>query len=79
MLINSQAFHLGYQMLNQGQNPFNPLEARFLGTVGFRKDTQTYVSLTDPGDGHVFGTTRKSRWMRGAIVHVERKPRLLAR
>jgi hypothetical protein len=23
-------------------------------------------------DGHVFGTTRKSRWMRGAIVHVER-------
>lgn len=66
-------------MLNQGQNPFNPLEARFLGTVGFRKDTQTYVSLTDPGDGHVFGTTRKSRWMRGAIVHVERKPRLLTR
>ena len=58
--------------------PFNPLEARFLGTVGFRKDTQTYVSLTDPGDGHVFGTTRKSRWMRGAIVHVERKFSLLA-
>ena len=24
-------------------------------------------------DGHVFGTTRKSRWMRGAIVHVERQ------
>lgn len=79
MLITTQAFHLGYQLLNQGQNPFNPLEARFLGTVGFRKDTQTYVSLTDPGDGHVFGTTRKSRWMRGAIVHVERKPCLLAR
>ena len=24
-------------------------------------------------DGHVFGTTRKARWMRGAIVHVERQ------
>ena len=24
-------------------------------------------------DGHVFGTTRKLRWMRGAIVHVERQ------
>ncbi|KAF8997404.1 hypothetical protein BDQ17DRAFT_857894 [Cyathus striatus] len=65
------AFHIGYHLLHQGQNPFNPLEARFLGTVGFRRDTQTYVSLTDPGDGHVFGTTRKTRWMRGAIVHVE--------
>lgn len=44
-----------------------------MGTVGFRQDAQTYVSLTDPGDGHVFGTTRKSRWMKGAIVHVERQ------
>ena len=29
-------------------------------------------------DGHVFGTTRKSRWMRGAIVHVERQYNVLS-
>ena len=45
--------------------------ARFLGTPGFRKDTQSYMSLTDPGDGHVMGTTKKSDWMKGAIIHVE--------
>jgi hypothetical protein len=44
-----------------------------LGTVGFRPHSQTYVSLTDPGQGHIFGTTRHSRWMTGAIVHNERK------
>lgn len=33
------------------------------------------MSLTDPGEGHIFGTTRQSSWMKGAIVHVERKPR----
>ncbi|KAI0685647.1 hypothetical protein BC835DRAFT_1421040 [Cytidiella melzeri] len=65
------AFHVGYYMLSQGLNPFDPFKACFLGTVGFRRDTQTYCSMTDPGDGHVFGTTRKRRWMKGAIVHVE--------
>lgn len=30
------------------------------------------MSLTDPGPGHIFGTTTKLRWMnRGVIVHVE--------
>jgi hypothetical protein len=71
--IDFIAFHIRYNLLSQGVNPFNPLDSRFLGTPGFRRDTQTYVSLTDPGDGHVFGTTRKSRWMRGSIVHVERE------
>ncbi|KAI0700457.1 hypothetical protein BC835DRAFT_1412051 [Cytidiella melzeri] len=65
------AFHVGYYMLSQGLNPFNSLKACFLGTVGFRPHTQTYCSLTDPGDGHVFGTTRNQLWMMGAIVHVE--------
>lgn len=46
-------------------------DAKFLGTVGFRPVSQTYPSLTDPGDGHIFGTTRKNEWMNGAIVHVE--------
>ncbi|KAL1925517.1 uncharacterized protein VTP21DRAFT_400 [Calcarisporiella thermophila] len=62
--------HVAYQQLAQGENP-KQAHARFLGTSGFRKDTQTYMSLTDPGDGHVFGTTRHNEWMRGAIVHVE--------
>lgn len=44
-----QAFHCAYHLLNQGHNPFVLEEARFLGQVGFRRDTQTYVSLTDPG------------------------------
>ncbi|KZT24933.1 hypothetical protein NEOLEDRAFT_1134133 [Neolentinus lepideus HHB14362 ss-1] len=63
-------FHFGYHRLSKGE-PLPASEARFLGTIGFRKDAQTYLSLTDPGDGHVSGTTRKSRWMTGAIVHVE--------
>ena len=42
-----------------------------LGTPGFRPHTQTYMALTDPGDGHVLGTTRYCDWLRGAIVHVE--------
>ncbi|KAI8917516.1 hypothetical protein DFJ77DRAFT_531000 [Powellomyces hirtus] len=48
-----------------------PDVARFLGTSGFRTDAQTYMSLTDPGDGHISGTTRKTPWLRGVIVHVE--------
>ena len=49
ILTNHQAFHCAYHLLNQGHNPFSPEDARFLGQVGFRRDTQTYVSLTDPG------------------------------
>ncbi|KAK7682143.1 hypothetical protein QCA50_014730 [Cerrena zonata] len=64
------AFHFGYLLLSQGEN-LPTQDIRFLGTPGFRKDFQTYLSLTDPGDGHIHGTTRKSRWMKGAIVHVE--------
>ena len=45
--------------------------APFLGTPGFREHTQSYMSLTDPGDGHVMGTTRRNDWMKGAIIHVE--------
>ena len=39
------------------------------------------MSLTDPGDGHVLGTTRFNDWMKGAIVHVEHleRPRHLPR
>lgn len=68
--LDSVAFQFGYHTLSKGA-PLPASEARFLGTVGFRTDAQTYLSLTDPGDGHVSGTTRKTRWMTGAIVHVE--------
>ncbi|KAI8774574.1 uncharacterized protein LOC106051655 [Biomphalaria glabrata] len=55
--------------------------ARCLGTPGFRPHTQTYMSLTDPGEGHMMGTTRFAEWMEGAIVHVEHleRPRHLNR
>lgn len=73
-------FHIGYEMLKSGAR-LDSSDARWLGTPGFRKDTQTYVSLTDPGEGHVYGTTRKEKWLRGAICHVEHleRPGNLAR
>ena len=73
-------FHVGYELLRSGAR-IDSRDARWLGTSGFRRDTQTYVSLTDPGDGHVFGTTRKARWLGGAICHVEHleRPGNLAR
>ncbi len=51
-------FHISYELLRSGAT-LDSSDARFLGTPGFRKDTQTYLSLTDPGDGHRHGTTRK--------------------
>ncbi|XP_064608860.1 uncharacterized protein LOC135473020 [Liolophura sinensis] len=61
---------IGY--FNLGRGKFMNHEGfRSLGTPGFRPHTQTYMSLTDPGDGHVLGTTRFEDWMKGAIVHVE--------
>ncbi|KAJ6496144.1 hypothetical protein C8R45DRAFT_1072436 [Mycena sanguinolenta] len=65
------AFHVAYRKILDS-NLIEAQEAtRFLGTVGFRPHSQTYVSLTDPGLGHIFGTTRHSRWMTGAIIHNE--------
>jgi hypothetical protein len=64
------AYHVGYELLRAGAK-LDTKDARWLGTPGFRKDTQTFVSLTDPGEGHIFGTTRRARWLKGAICHVE--------
>ncbi|GAB1520480.1 hypothetical protein RhiTH_003557 [Rhizoctonia solani] len=70
--LDRLAFHAGYYLLSQGQNPFEPYKCRTLGTPGFRGEKyQTYLSLTDPGPGHVFGTTGRAQWLNGAIVHVE--------
>ncbi|KAI0364629.1 hypothetical protein BV20DRAFT_826352 [Pilatotrama ljubarskyi] len=66
------AFHVAYKRIMDGE-PFveAKIGARFLGTVGFREHSQSYASLTDPGEGHLFGTTRRNRWLAGSIVHNE--------
>lgn len=64
------AQHLAYMEIHNGKWGRHE-QTRCLGTPGFRPHTQTYMSLTDPGEGHVMGTTRYKEWMDGAIVHVE--------
>lgn len=64
------AQHLAYMEIHNGKWGRHE-QTRGLGTPGFRPYTQTYMSLTDPGEGHVMGTTRFKEWMEGAIVHVE--------
>ncbi|GIE53681.1 hypothetical protein Ani05nite_72150 [Amorphoplanes nipponensis] len=43
---------------------------RHWGTSGFR-DHQTYMSVTDPGEGHLDGTVRSLANLDGVIVHIE--------
>jgi len=62
--------YFGYVQVANGVIPSYP-DYRFHGTIGFRKDAQTYMSLTDPGDGHCMDGTWVTEWMKGAIVHVE--------
>jgi len=62
--------YYGYVQVTNGTVPDYP-DYRFHGTSGFRKDAQTYMSLTDPGDGHCLEGTWNTEWMKGAIVHVE--------
>ncbi|XP_076444288.1 uncharacterized protein LOC143282510 isoform X2 [Babylonia areolata] len=49
-----------------------------LGSPGFHPHAQTYLSLTNSGEGHVQGTSRRADWLRGALVHVEHIERPLA-
>ncbi|KAH9488029.1 hypothetical protein Btru_066720 [Bulinus truncatus] len=74
------AQHLAYCEIQTG-NWGRQESTRSLGIPGFRPHTQTYMSLTDPGEGHMMGTTRFAEWMEGAIVHVEHleRPRHLSR
>ncbi|KAL3866240.1 hypothetical protein ACJMK2_043555 [Sinanodonta woodiana] len=78
--IEYLAFQFAYYALSNGESLTHE-HARCLGTPGFRPHTQTYMSLTDPGEGHVLGTTRFNDWMKGAIIHVEHleRPRNLPR
>ncbi|KAJ7773855.1 hypothetical protein B0H16DRAFT_1880377 [Mycena metata] len=64
------AFHMIYRDIAAGKVKVSG-DPKFLGSVGFRDDAQTYCSLTDPGEGHIFGTTRHSEWLAGSIVHHE--------
>ena len=74
------ATHLAYNSIQSAEGRSHE-KIQTLGTPGFRPHTQTYMSLTDPGEGHVMGTTRFNKWMQGAIVHVEHleRPRHLSR
>lgn len=56
-----------YQLL-QGANIDYPYQD--WGTSGFRK-TQTWMSITDPGEGHIYGTASQSEYLAGIITHIE--------
>lgn len=63
-----RVLHQAYELLAQGARmtlPYKPMPLPGLGV------TQTHMSVTDPGEGHVLGTTTREEYMRGVIVHVE--------
>lgn len=62
------AIHLAYTLVSDGERV--PLPVRPWSSPGFR-DTQSYMSITDPGEGHLLGTTRRSENLRGVVVHIE--------
>jgi hypothetical protein len=62
------AIHTAHEALANGSRlhlPYKPLPIPGFG------DTQTYMSVTDPGEGHIAGTTTREDWLRGVLVHVE--------
>ena len=62
------AVRAGYWLLDRGVHVRGDFPS--WGTSGFR-DVQTYASITDPGEGHLAGTTRYLGFLHGVIVHVE--------
>jgi hypothetical protein len=64
----SVAVALAYELLEQGVPV--PSAYQSLGIAGFR-DIQTYLSLADPGEGHIKVTSRELSLLRGVVVHVE--------
>jgi hypothetical protein len=62
------AVRAAYWLLDQGVHI--PGSYPIWGTSGFR-DVQTYASITDPGEGHLAGTTMFPGYLHGVIVHVE--------
>ncbi|WP_375771619.1 hypothetical protein NR798_12210 [Archangium gephyra] len=62
------AIHMAHEALANGarlQLPYKPLPIPGFG------ETQTHMSVTDPGEGHLAGTTTREDWLRGVLVHVE--------
>jgi hypothetical protein len=62
------AIRVAYQLLEEGKRLVYPY--RPWGNSGFR-NVQTYMSITDPGEGHLFGTTQTLDRMNGVVVHIE--------
>lgn len=67
-LDESILIQLGYSLLEKSQHL--PLKFQYLGTYGFR-EIQTYLSLADPGEGHINITTESNELLNGLVVHVE--------
>jgi hypothetical protein len=70
------AVRAAYWLLDQGVHLAGTYPV--WGTSGFR-DAQTYASITDPGEGHLAGTTQYPGYLRGVIVHVEHLERGVTR
>jgi hypothetical protein len=64
----SVAIALAYELLGQGVAVSSAYQS--LGISGFR-DIQTYLSLADPGEGHIKVTSRDLSLLRGVVVHIE--------
>ncbi|MBN1209238.1 MAG: hypothetical protein JXB05_30555 [Myxococcaceae bacterium] len=63
-----RTLHQAYEALAHGARvslPYKPLPLPGHGV------TQTNMSITDPGEGHVLGTSTREDFMRGVYVHVE--------
>ena len=67
-LDESILIQLGYSLLEKSQHL--PHKFQYLGTYGFREN-QTYLSLADPGEGHINITTESNELLSGLVVHVE--------
>lgn len=63
-----RVIHQAHDALAHGARlamPYKPMPLPGHGPI------QTHMSVTDPGEGHVLGTTTREDFMRGVIVHVE--------
>lgn len=62
------AVRCAYSLLDAGAR--GDMGFQIWGASGFRK-RQTYMSVTDPGEGHIWGTTADNANLDGTIVHIE--------
>ncbi|MEV0251785.1 hypothetical protein AB0H76_34710 [Nocardia sp. NPDC050712] len=62
------AVQFAYLLLDQGARPEE--DYQLWGVPGFRAH-QTFLSITDPGEGHVLGSTMRAPYLDGTVVHVE--------